>query len=286
MTAADSATPITGVYDALRTLNPSWHVEMGRPSGPGWIAGSDLCLATHGPFHELLSRIGERAKTTDRRTIAAVFALRFGWASAMAIAPYLKFACVPDIGLDNVSFKFRASTLFERTAIHEPRGTVVRGDPREDHASMSIVGTEHALLRALRDALVRQSTPVVDALFEWSGFARRGTWGMVTSSWASQFTVLCNDRRDHRPIEPVLDEFFAGYDIVGAMRPLMHAVEWHGAVHLYQRRASCCRYYLVPEGDLCASCPLVSHEERLVRNREWMQTLLEREAVTARNSPP
>ncbi len=249
------------VYATLRALNPSWYVEVGRPSGPGWIAGDDLRDATGRPFHEFLLRIGERAKTTDRRTIAASFALRFGWASAMAIAPYLKFACVPDIALGNVSFKFRESTFFERTAIHEPRGAF---------------GDSPALLRVLREALVEQSRPVVDALFEWSGFARRGTWGMLTSSWASQFIGQC-DRRDHRPVGPILDELFAGDDVVFAMRPIMHAVELDGAVHLYQRRASCCRYYLMPDGDLCASCPLVSHEERLLRNRKWMRTLLARE---------
>ncbi|HZS59480.1 MAG TPA: (2Fe-2S)-binding protein [Gemmatimonadaceae bacterium] len=257
-----AVTSVAEVYAALRTLNPSWYVEVGRPSGPGWIAGADFRDATDGPFHDFLLRLGERQKTADRRTIAASFALRFGWASAMAIGPYLKFACVPDIALDNVSFKFRASTFFERTAMHEPRGTF--GDP-------------HVLLRVLRDALVEQSRPVVNALFEWSGFARRATWGILTSSWASQFTNLGEDRRDHRAIRPILDRFFEGDDEVFAMRPVMHAVELEGAVHLYQRRASCCRYYLVPEGHLCASCPLVTHEERLRRNREWMQAVLARD---------
>jgi len=53
----------------------------------------------------------------DRRTIAASFALRYGWASAMAIAPYLRFYCVLDVSLENVSFKFRESTFLERAAI-------------------------------------------------------------------------------------------------------------------------------------------------------------------------
>jgi hypothetical protein len=41
--------------------------------------------------------------------------------------------------------------------------------------------------------------------------------------------------------------------------------------HLYQRRASCCRYYLLPRGSLCACCPLVSQKERERRNLEWMK---------------
>jgi ferric iron reductase protein FhuF len=226
----------------------------------------------------LLERIGERAKTADRRTIAASFALRYGWASAMAIAPYLRFRCVPDIALNNVSFKFRESTFFERTAMYEPRGTVVAGDTRAAHPMMATVADDAALLRHLRVALVSQSAPVVYALYEWSGFAPRGTWGMLTSSWASQFTTLCENRDDQRDVLPHIQGLFAGDDVVAEMQPTMRVVSHRGATHLYQRRASCCRYYLLPEGDLCASCPLVSDEERLAKNRAWMEAQLERQA--------
>lgn len=240
-------------------MHAAWAVEIGRPEGPGWIAGDHLRDARRGPFNELLLRIGERARTRDRRTIAASFALRFGWSSAMAIAPYVRDRFVPDIGLDNVSFKFTASTSFERAAIHVLRGVAPDG------------GDEHALLRTLRRALTSQAEPIVDALFAWSGFAKRGTWGMLTSSWASQFTDLAADPNDQRDIQPLIESLFAGDDVVAAMQPRMQAVTCGSSTHLYQRRASCCRYYLLPAGELCASCPLVSDQERLARNRAWMR---------------
>jgi hypothetical protein len=273
--------PVENIYESLSTLNASWAVGIGRPSEPGWISGTDLRDACGGPFNELLLKIGARAQTADRRTIAASFALRYGWASAMAIAPYLKYRCVPDVSLENVSFKFRDSTFFERTAIHDARGSMVAGDPRSTHPSITIVDTPDLLLRTLRAGLVDQATPVVEALRAWSGFAPRGTWGMLTSAWAAQFIALCEQPNDHRPIWPVLTAFFAGDDVVAAMQPLLHAVTWQEATHLYQRRASCCRYYLLPKGDLCASCPLVSHDDRLERNRAWMKTQLERQAAAA-----
>lgn len=269
---SDGCAPVSAVYAALATLEVGCRVTIERPSGAGWFVGSDFRDATHGRFNDLLTLIGERARTGDRRTIAASFALRFGWASAMAIAPYLLFQCVPDVSLDNVSFKFHDSSAFERGALHEPRGIVIAGDPHAAHPSMSVVADADALLRALRDALVAQSSPVVDALFAWSGFSRRGTWGLLTSSWASQFTALWKDHDDQRGVGPLLDALFAGHDEVAAMRPAMHAVEYAGAIHLYQRRASCCRYYLLPAGDLCASCPLVSDDERRQRNRDWMRS--------------
>jgi hypothetical protein len=269
--------PVIEAYDALRSLSASWHVEAGKPAGPGWIAGADLRTAASGPFNALLVRIGECAGTGDRRTIAASFALRFGWASAMAIAPYLRHRCVPDIALDNVSFKFRPSTFLERTAVHEPRGVVVAGDPRGAHPSIGTVPDADALTAALRRELVAQATPVVDALFEWSGFARRGTWGQLTSSWASHFTTLCVDRLDHRSVRGPLESLFDGDDDVARMRPRLHEVRYRDAVHLFQRRASCCRYYLLPAGELCASCPLVADAPRLEKNLAWMKTLVDRQ---------
>ena len=77
------------------------------------------------PIQRLLSHIGDRLHTADRRTIAAAFALRYGWSAGMAIAPYMLRDCVPTITLDNVSFKFRDNTLFERVALHHPTGVML-----------------------------------------------------------------------------------------------------------------------------------------------------------------
>lgn len=271
--------PMDAVFAALAALNASWRVEIGRPAGPGWIAGDDLRDADSGPLNELLRRIGDRDRTGDRRTIAASFAVRFGWASGLAIAPYLRHRCVPDVSLGNVSFRFSPSTFFDRPAIHAARGVVVEGDPRSTHPAMTTVSGEAALLRTLRDALAAQGEPVVEALYRWSGFARRGTWGMLTSSWASHFTGWCETPDDQRPVQPVLERFFAGADVVATMRPRLHAVTCGSATHLFQRRASCCRWYLLPQGELCASCPLVPQEARVERNAAWMQAQRDRQGA-------
>ena len=250
---------------------------VGRPAGAGWIAGDELRDATSGPFRDLLRRIGEVAETTDRRTIAASFAMRFGWASAIAIEGYLRARRVPDVALVNTSFLFRPSTFFERVALHEPRGWCVAGDD-DAHGTLIPVPDVAALRRVLRTTLADQAAPVVEALFRWSGFAPRGTWGMLTSAWVSQFTTYGEPRDDQRALLPELDAFFAGDDVVAAMRPRLHAVSVSGSTHLFQRRASCCRIYLLPGNDLCASCPLVGDDERLVRNRAWMTSQLTRQA--------
>lgn len=69
--------------------------------------------------------------------------------------------------------------------------------------------------------------------------------------------------------------FFAGYDVVFQMQPHFYPVTYNQVTHIYHRRATCCRYYLLPQGQYCASCPLLSQKERVQRNQAWMQHLLE-----------
>jgi ferric iron reductase protein FhuF len=270
------ASPITVVFQELRAIRSNWHVEIGRPSGTGWIRGADFRTARSGPFNALLTDIGERLRTSDKRTIAASFALRYGWSAGIAIAPFLLRQCVPNIALDNVSFKFHENTTFERAALHEPEGVMLPQEGVTAHPSVRWLPDQNALMAALRASLVRQAQPIVEALYEWSHFAERGSWGMITSSWASQLMNICAVVAEQKHGLPYASKLFEGDDVVACMRPTFYPVTYRHVTHVYHRRASCCRYYKLPHGDLCASCPLVGEEERIQRNQEYMRHLLER----------
>ncbi len=84
---------------------------------------------------------------------------------------------------------------------------------------------------------------------------------------------------------PFLLKFFEGDDEIARMKPRLNPVTLRAVTHLYQRRASCCRYYLLPQGGLCASCPLVSDEERTKRNVEFMEKQLDRAARLSITKP-
>ena len=267
--------PIMAIFHELRAMNPKWYVEMGRPRGPGWITGTDLLTATGGPLNALLNEIGDRLQTSDRRTIAASFALRYGWSSAVAIAPYLLHHCVPKITLDNVSFKFHETTSFERAALHRPEGVMLLQDGAAPHPSIQWLPSPQALLRWLRTSLMQQAQPVVDALYGWSHFSMRGLWGMLTSAWGAQFINIFGEIDEQKNGLPCVQQFFQGSDVVSQMQPHFYPVTYQHVTHVYHRASSCCRYYLLRQGQYCASCPLVSQEERLLRNQQWMKTLME-----------
>src|SRR5262245_37564668 len=97
----DETSPIAAIYRELREVHPNWHVAIGEPYGTGWIRGTDLGTAAHGPLSALLTRAGASLQTSDRRTIAAAFIMCYSWSCGVAIAPYLFRQCVPNIALDN-----------------------------------------------------------------------------------------------------------------------------------------------------------------------------------------
>jgi ferric iron reductase protein FhuF len=271
----DKTSPIVAVLQALRARHANWYVELGQPAGRGWIAGSDLTIATEGPFNALLSAMGERLQTSDRRTIAASFALRYSWSCGIAIAPYLLHGCVPKITLDNVSFRFHEGTAFERAALHQPLGVMLQQDGVPEHPCIQSLPTPEALLRCLRISLVQQAEPVVEALYDWSKFSRRGIWGMITSSWGSQFFNIFGEIDGQEKGLACARHLFEGDDLASEMQPDFYPVRCKGITHVYHRRASCCRFYKLPGGQLCASCPIVSQDERLQRNQAYMKMLIE-----------
>jgi ferric iron reductase protein FhuF len=266
--------PIEDVCQAVRASLPAWAVDLGRPRGTGWTPGTDLMRPDEGPFRALLERIGEQLHTADRRTIAASFALRYGWSSGMAIAPYLLYACVPALALDNVSFQFHDQMSCDRVAWHQLTGAMLRQDGAAPHPSVEYLTGPEPLVARLRTSLVRQADPVVDALSAWSQFARRGVWGLITSAWGSQFVHVCGEIGAQTDALAHLRQLFAGDDVVSHMQPRFYPVTYQQVTHVCHRGASCCRYYLLQPGQYCASCPLISDEERLRRHTEWMKTLV------------
>jgi hypothetical protein len=174
--------PITSIYRELRGVHPTWHVEIGEPRGTGWIRGTDLRTAVQGPLSALLARAGDSLRTSDRRTIAAAFVMCYSWSCGIAIAPYLCRQCVPNIALDNVSFKFHENTFFQMAALHRPEGVMLWQDGCAPHPSIRWLSSPQELMNRLRDGLMQQAEPIVAALYNWSHFSIRGLWGLVTSS--------------------------------------------------------------------------------------------------------
>jgi hypothetical protein len=281
--------PVASAYERLRAIHPNWYVEWGRRDGDGWIPGEAFTNALEGPFREFLERIGERIQTSDRKIIAGSFVLRFGWSAGVAVAPFLLQRCVPDVRLGNISLKFNKSTLFEKVSLKVARGvsdeqlhvaeqlkvpnnTCHHGasDPAPNEPSLEPPDPNDPLLAALRATLVEQAQPVVDALYAWSRFSKRAMWGQITSSWGAQFTTIFGQLGRHLEALDHARLFFDSPGFLFGARPTFYLVDHLQVTRIYQRRATCCLYFKLPKGHYCASCPLISQDERVRRNKEWI----------------
>jgi ferric iron reductase protein FhuF len=247
---------VVQMYEHLRTVHPNWFVEFGEREGDGWIKGKDFRTPVRGPFMDLLSRIGDRLKTPDHGIVAAAFALGFGRSAAAVVGPFLLHRCVPDLRLENASFRFDQRTLFERVSLHRVSG-VTTGE-----------GELAELLAVLRDTLVDETEPVVDALHRWSGLTHKAIWGQMAASWGAQFVNVFTHLGEPLRALDSLASFFDDPRLPFKMQPEFYSMTRGEVTRIFQRRAACCFYHKIPDGRNCMSCPLISRDERLRRNAE------------------
>ena len=266
-------TSATFVIEELGAIEPGWSVEIGRPNGKQWVSGEDLKDAGTDPFQDVLQRLGGTLGTNDRRTISASFAMRFGWSAGTAIAASVIHGWVPDIRLENISLRFGGrNTMFERLALHRAQGTFFEGAESKDESKDA---SRDALLRVLRDTLFEQAAPVVEALRLWSHFPPRATWGMISSSWGAQCSNVFARLGDQCSGAELARALFRGNDVIAQSQPRFYPVTYNTFTRMYYRSSSCCRYYLLPDKQHCAQCPLIEEDHRVRRNVEWLRKSLE-----------
>ena len=80
------------------------------------------------------------------------------------------------------------------------------------------------MLCRLRRDLVAQTGAVVRALPHWSAFSIRGIWGLIASSWATQFVRVLEHLGNQDLVLPLANRFFAGDDVVADMKPVLFSV--------------------------------------------------------------
>jgi len=263
---------LTAIAANLAALDPGWSMEIGEPKGEGWITGNDLRDAHSPAFRRVLLSLGETLGTFDRRTIAASFALRYGWSAGLAIAAFVLHHVVPNIELENVSLQFGGNhTMFRRIALHRARGMILAAEKFEEEPGIGGVGSREDLLSILRHSLIRQAEPVVEALKQWSHFPPRATWGMISSSWGSQCGTVFAKIGNQCSGSEFAKALLSGSDIVAETQPHFYPVTCETTTRMYYRSSSCCRYYLLPKKQYCASCPLIPDDVRVERNVAWMK---------------
>ena len=248
----------------LVEVNPRWSLMLERANSAAWISGQALQDACAGPLNDRLLLIGDAMKTDNRKVIAASFALRYAWSAAAVIAPLLIYRRVPNVSLQHCYFKFSEQNLFQRLAVK----------PSSLAGSREYLTLNSDSMACLREQLINQASPLVDALQQWSGFSKKALWGQISSTWASLFITICDEIPQTLDPKHCLDMFFDAAQLPMTMKPEVYPVTHQQTTRLYQRRSSCCLYYKISEKRLfCSSCPLLDKASRLLRNQMSLQQL-------------
>lgn len=247
-------------------------ISFGTPKGPGWMYISDLTAPEAGPLRDLLETIGERAGTSDPKIIAAAFAARLGWSSVIGILPCLLTGGVPDLTPDNVHLKFGSHTLFEATALArlEWHNMPIPAATHDGVALLTAKQLDRAL-PLLSENLHLYTQPIVEALHHHTRFSKRGIWGQVYAGWGSVFAAVAGHYAQAEDALPLIENFFKLPVVDPGMAPRFYALRHLDRAHVFHKRASCCLFYRLPQGSLCASCPLETSDNRYARNKRSLE---------------
>jgi ferric iron reductase protein FhuF len=254
--AADDG-EVASALRAVGDINPLFAIETMLDDDPsGWRPAIALHRDADEEIAGLVAAIGDWLGTTERRVAASMVVLGYSARLlAPAVATLLRDSLLLSVGPGEVWWRYSPETGF-RLCLPVPSGWHLReGVPPDRLAEDWFHDVVDRHLRPLV-ASVRQVVPVAVGLL----------WGNVASSLAGALRMLTLTGTVSLP----------AVDATGRM--LLGRPPLRGAGELVLRggqvffvRHSCCLYYRLPGGGLCADCVLLDPAER---ERQWAQALV------------
>ncbi len=238
-----------------------------------WMSHSELCHPEVGFYAALLQALMTGSSIASRRFAAASFLLRYGWSSGAMIAPLLMDRPIPWYTAEEAALCFADNTLFQAICLGSDHFIIDQKHAYSAHPHCALVYSDKDVaIRWIADQLLCQAQPIVEALHRWSGFSHKALWAMVSSSWIGQ--LLNVSKTLQRPAERLrryLTVFYEHWQPLTDALPRCYFIREQDKTHFFHVRASCCLYFKGKERHFCASCPVLPEDERIKRNRQWIE---------------
>ena len=235
-----------------------------------WIDAPSLAMPTSAPLADLMARFQSHGFAPSRRAAAASLLLRFGWAGGFAISSYLICGRVPN--LQDYGLNFAPKTMLRGLWVRRAQFSCRPGDRLTAAPDWRESVDDETLRARLLESLIAFTEPVVESQHQWSRFSRHALWSMATSSWAAQFSSVARQLGDVERGTREAQALFALADAeIVRSAPELYEVREDQMVCTCQKRAACCLYFKSPGRNFCASCPILTKEDRLARNRSWVR---------------
>jgi len=145
---------------------------------------------------------------------------------------------------------------------------------REGSLALAVDAPAATGIEALRRQIEAFMAPIVGAIVARRWLGRRAAWLGVGDRVVGAFEHLgqaigAPDRA--RAMAEAL--VHAPGSLLDSPRHRFVEIEGGGRTHAVGMRASCCRFYRVPETEKCLTCPLLDEAERAPRLEAWLSEL-------------
>lgn len=216
---------------------------IGDPDWPADMGGAEMRRPQEGLYAELLQALMARSGIASRRYAA-----------------------------DEAELCFAAYTLFQALCLDSDGFVIGEDHGFSAHAHCVLnCPDQNAVIRVVAGRLSGHAQPVVEALHRWSGFSEKALWAMASSSWVGQLRNV--SKTVHLPegrLRPYLTLFYEQWRPLADSLPHWYYISEQGKNHYFHVRASYCLYFKGKSRHFCASCPVIKEEERIERNRWWI----------------
>lgn len=254
-------------------------VEIGRPTGEGWLridTPEDHAL-------EQLATDARREGADARDYVGATIAARVGEAAITAAWPALLLTRrLPDLRRFPLTVHpHHPEGWFDRIAIGGDHCFVLPDDPAADHPDSTVVDDVSALHARFVEDLVAYVRPWFAAVRARAPFGLRGMWGQLADDISG--TALATARTAGLDAEAAWTEGGTVIDRLAAavpelkVRPRPFPVHWSGGEAMFQVRGTCCLWYKTVSGrnagadGYCSSCPLRDDDSRHASLASWIE---------------
>jgi FhuF 2Fe-2S C-terminal domain len=250
------------VYARLTAAYPALRVHGGRPrTGDGWAGSAEL--AAGGPALDALiaaeAAQGLREHGVPLRPeVAASFCLhRYAWRVCLLMSlPWFLERRVPRLPVERVSVNGRAG----RVSADIRAFACLPGDPAASLPEAWTVADEEALRGALRAAVAEHLEPVLAAFRPRLRRGPHGLWAMATDALVEGLWHVGGRLGQERRAVAEL-----GALLPGGVRPFRGGAQFCPAAGTgcpTRTRSSCCLYYTLGPGRICATCPRGGADDR------------------------
>jgi hypothetical protein len=256
--------PLPQTFHRLAALHPRFQpLVLTQPDdGPGgWYALADLAGGAQAQLGIILERAVARIAPQDRKTALSqwftdsIYGLMLG-----PFGSYLLAARIPDLLPEHTWVRFDTGGKLAGVAWRSPVFYALPDDPHAGHPECQVVASQAALREQLREQMIAQFSPFIEAIRQQSSFGRPRMWALAADYTAKAFLWVGKQLGCEAEAVRESRAFAAAATPLYRKRAFIE-VEQDGVTGYMVDRIACCHKHKIK--NRCSSCPDRSRQERI-----------------------